>query len=105
MSEAKLPRRTFIFSQHPLSQEDILEIATALDITEATEFIHPEPDITVGDLDTSFEGIDDVIFADTDTHSLYNLTELLDSFKEYLEFYALKGATLSDATLDYLMVE
>ncbi len=105
MSEAKIPRRTFIFSQLPLDEEDITNIATALEITEDTEFIHPDPNITIDEIDTGFEGIDDVIFADTDTHSLYNLTELLDQFKEFLELYAAEGITLSEAALDYLMVE
>ena len=100
-----LPRRTFIFSQRQLDTTDIADIGTALKIDKTTEFIHPTPDITVGEVLGKFENIDDIIFADQDTHSLYNLTELLDHFLDYLDKYASPEAKLSDATMAYLVFE
>ena len=103
-----LPRRTFIFSQKPLDKDDIAEIAAAINIEEATEFIHPTPNITVAEVLkdlNNFSDFDSVIFADQDTHGLYNLTELLKHFVEYLEKYTSPETKLSDATMAYLVFE
>ena len=98
-------RSTFIFSQKQLDKKEIATIAEALGIEEDTNFISPDPSMTVDELDIDLNDFDQVIFADYDTHSLYDITGDLENFLSFLDNYASPDETLSNAIMDYLMVE
>ena len=103
-----LHKRTFIFSQKPLDNEDIASIATAMNIQDITDFIHPSHNITVKEtLDNfnNFDDFDDVVFADQVTQGLFNLTKVLDSFLECLTDFTSPETKLSDDAMAYFMFE
>jgi hypothetical protein len=104
------PRRTFIFSQVKLDNEDLANISTALGYTDhQTNFIQPATDITVQrtlkSISEDVKDIDTLIFADADTRGLYDLTKLREGFVNFLENYVSPNDKLTDATLAFLEAE
>ncbi len=103
-------RRTFIFSQVKLEDEDLAKILLALGYTDRpTNFIQPTTNITaqraLKSIREDIKDIDTLIFADADTHDLYDLTNLMEGFINFLENYVSPNDKLTDATLAFLEVE